>query len=680
MEPIPFPPIPENEAQRLEALRRYDILDTEPEKAFDRIARIAAASLQTPMAFVSFVDRDRAWFKSVVGIDIGECPRKGSFCGLTVAVEQPLVVGDAKKDQRFQKNRFVVPDDGVRFYAGAPLRTPEGFMLGTVCVFDTKPRTLKTEELAILEDLAALVVDELELRQSMSGALEARDQRFHDIAISVPGVVFQYENSKDRRSSFSYVSPVIDQVIDKCASGKMIMAGDWNEIVVPEDQAALESSLTDSRRSGEPWSWEGRCLRATNSPGWFRISAIPRSLENGDVLWNGLLLDVNDQKLTEEKLAQTQKMEAIGQLTGGVAHDFNNLLAVIQGNTEHLADETEGGGRALEAIFRACERGASLTRQLLAFSRNQPLEPQNIDPAKLIAGVSEMLHRTLGETISISLDLDDDLWPALVDPTQLENALLNLALNSRDALCQGGHLRIGCKNADRDEFETNDIGNEGTGREFLAISVTDDGTGMSKEVLTRACDPFFTTKDTGKGSGLGLSMVYGFAKQSEGHLNLESEVGHGTKATLYLPRGHEATVEVETERWQESREKKNKRILVVEDDPEVRQLSARTLDTLGYRASSVCDVQAARVELSRNPNIDLVLLDIVLPGGVSGIDLGNELHHEYPNLPIVLMSGYAAPTTLENQDFIKTLPLLRKPFNRATIATTLEDMLGTRQA
>ncbi|MCZ6509567.1 MAG: PAS domain S-box protein [Alphaproteobacteria bacterium] len=410
-----------------------------------------------------------------------------------------------------------------------------------------------------------------------------------------------------------------------------------------------------------------RTIRATHVP--------HRGLDNNIEGYFVLGEDVSELRRTEEQLSQAQKMEAVGQLTGGVAHDFNNLLAVILGNAELLGDQI-GDNLLLATIDRAATRGAELTQRLLAFSRRQALEPRLNDLTELIPNILGLLRRTLGEPVKILTDIPEDVWPVVVDSGQLESALLNLSINARDAMPDGGVLEIRCSNV---ELLAGDhrVSDGVTPGDYVQIAVRDSGAGMPAEVLEHAFEPFYTTKDVGEGSGLGLSMVYGFARQSGGDAVIESAPGKGTEVSIFLPRS-EVTI-ASDERIQDSDLKRGQKevILVLEDDPDVRSFAVVALEGLDYRALEAGDANAAlRVLEEAAGNIDLLLCDVVLPGGVSGPELAANLKNLYPELKFVFMSGYAAD--LYTHDKIPGFdePLLTKPFKRADLAQVIHDTLA----
>ena len=403
---------------------------------------------------------------------------------------------------------------------------------------------------------------------------------------------------------------------------------------------------------------------------WIEVSDF--ILEDGSVFTVGNI--ITERKRMEAELRQAQKMEAVGNLTGGVAHDFNNLLGVIMGNAELLEDSLGSDDKQLHAIVRAATRGSELTQRMLAFSRQQPLRPQSIDLWALVSGMSNLLTRTLGETIEIETRTAPDLWSVSADPGQVENVLLNLALNARDAMPDGGKLTIACENVHLDaSFAV--CNREVEAGDYLVLSVSDNGTGMSAEVRARAFDPFFTTKDVGEGSGLGLSMVYGFAKQSGGQVTIYSEEGRGTTVKLYLPRTGKAPDSGKADQDADTPRGQDEVILVIEDDPDVRDLSVQMLEGLGYRVINAPHAARARELLANGTHVDLVLSDVVLPGGTSGPEFAEEARTLRPDLMVIFMSGYPAEAATRNGLLGPDTVLLNKPFHRRQLATALRTAL-----
>ena len=386
---------------------------------------------------------------------------------------------------------------------------------------------------------------------------------------------------------------------------------------------------------------------------------------------------LQDRKL-RDALARSQRLQAVGELTGGIAHDFNNLLTVIQGNAELLGDMVrDSDDEAAELagmIDSAAQRGAELTHRLLAFARRQALEPRAVDVNRLVEGMRGLLQRTLGEHVALDLKLGDDLWPALVDPAQLETALLNLVVNARDAMPEGGGLMLETANMtlDADYAEAR---HEVTPGDYVRVAVSDTGTGMAPEVLERAFEPFFTTKPKDRGTGLGLSMVYGFVKQSSGHVAVYSEPGEGTTVRLYLPRAREAEAVAEKPEIA-SMPRGEARVLLVEDDDLVRRYTRDQLAALGYRVQSAADGFEAKTILESEAPFDLLLTDIVMPGGMSGRDLAGIAVELRPELKVLYMSGYTENAIVHHGRLDPGVSLLSKPFRRADLARKVHEVLA----
>jgi signal transduction histidine kinase/ActR/RegA family two-component response regulator len=378
-----------------------------------------------------------------------------------------------------------------------------------------------------------------------------------------------------------------------------------------------------------------------------------------------------------QKLTQSQKMEAMGQLTGGVAHDFNNLLTVILGNAEHLAEKLaahkELHGIA-ESIATAAERGSDLTRSLLAFARKQPLMPRDIDIGQKIVGMEQLLRRTLGEHIECEFRLDQNLWQASVDPGQLASALLNLVLNARDAMPSGGKLTVEVHNTSLGESDV-DVNGQARPGDYVMIAVTDTGTGMTAEVAGRAFEPFFTTKEVGKGTGLGLSMVYGFAQQSGGSMQIHSEPGHGTVVKLFFPRVAAPQASAKPCAGQRTKPSGSETILVVEDDDMVRSYVEGELKTLGYRVIATSSAPAALATLRGPEKIHLLFTDVVMPGGMFGTELAKEAARLRPDLKILLTSGHTEHPVDAIDGGGRAVRILNKPYRRHDLAATLRSVL-----
>ena len=396
----------------------------------------------------------------------------------------------------------------------------------------------------------------------------------------------------------------------------------------------------------------------------------------GSRIFTGFIRDLTQRARMEAELRQAQKMEAVGQLTGGLAHDFNNLLTVITGNLEMLERRVAGDSDAqslLGEAQEAAELGAKLSNRLLAFGRRQPLRPEPIDLGALVWGLTDLLRRTLGAAIRIETRFAQNLPIAMADPGQFENALLNLAINSRDAMPEGGRLIIETAAVDVDKDAADDI-DLPTGRCVL-LSVTDTGVGMSPEIRERAFEPFFTTKGPGAGSGLGLSMVYGFVKQSGGHVRLDSEEGRGTTVRLYLPVSEGEGSGEAAPRQAEVEATTGGTILVVEDDVRVRRVSTRRLKEMGYAVIEADSGAAALEVLARGEPIDLLFTDVVMPGGMTGLELARQARSLRPGLKVLFTSGYASPAAMKDEVLTGNAVWLGKPYSNADLGAKLRELL-----
>jgi signal transduction histidine kinase/CheY-like chemotaxis protein len=410
-----------------------------------------------------------------------------------------------------------------------------------------------------------------------------------------------------------------------------------------------------------------------------------RQVDELRLLTASLKTEILERERAEATMRQTQKMEALGQLTGGVAHDFNNMLAIIVGNLDlgmrRLSEEDVRARIYVENALSGARRAAELTKRLLAFSRLQPLKPQSADANKCVADMSELLRRTLGEAIELETVLGGGLWRAIVDVHQLESAILNLVINARDAMGRGGRLTIETANTELNRAYA-DAHAEVTPGQYVMIAVTDTGRGMSDAVIEKAFDPFFTTKPSGAGTGLGLSQVHGFIKQSKGHIKIYSEEGKGTTIKIYLPRDMSRVFAAETRsavpRAPEFSPKDHV-VLVVEDDPGVRSFTVSAVRELGYDAVEADTVGIAREKLLENPRVTIILTDVVLPGG-NGRELADMLLRERPDLVVLFMTGYTRNAIVHNGTLDPGVRLLSKPFTIEELGRELHAILQDRDA
>ncbi|MFC0408444.1 response regulator [Roseomonas elaeocarpi] len=458
----------------------------------------------------------------------------------------------------------------------------------------------------------------------------------------------------------------------------------------PEDQASWQAAFAHRPDAGAPLSHEGR-LRAQDDG--YRTVAW-KAVAGQDGLIYAFGRDVSAEKAaqealrrTEEQLRQSQKMEALGQLTGGIAHDFNNLLTGIVGSLElmgkRIAQNRVGElRRYMDAAMTSANRAAALTHRLLAFARRQSLAPRPTDVNALVQSVTELLHRTVGEKVRIETSLADDLWSTLCDPNQLENALLNLAINARDAMPDGGTLTITTGNIEVAGTAAPDAaGRHEQPGSYVSLSVADNGTGIPESVLDKVFDPFFTTKPLGKGTGLGLSMLYGFVAQSGGHVRLASTLGQGTTVTLLLPRhqGEELRTEAPGT-LQPLAPGAGETVLVVEDEPSVRMLVLEVLRELGYVALEAGNAADALAILRSGAAIDLLLTDVGLPGGMNGPQLAEAVQQSHPGLRVLFVTGYAFDGTNGQSLLPPEAPRINKPFAMHELAARIREMMSSPPA
>lgn len=477
----------------------------------------------------------------------------------------------------------------------------------------------------------------------------------------------------------------------------------WAAMVHPEDIASAAAAWENARRDEAPYQTEFRLRRHDGVFRWHIARAVPvRGDTDAVTRWIGTNTDIDDQKTAEAALADlaetleerveqrtaelakaqdalrhSQKMEAIGNLTGGVAHDFNNLLQVISGNLQLLMREIAGNDKAEKRVANAMAgvgRGSKLASQLLAFGRRQPLEPKVVNIGRLIRGMDDLLRRTLGEAVEIETMIAGGLWNTLADPTNLENALLNLAINARDAMESQGRLTIEAGNAFLDDAYARTHSDVEPGQ-YVMVAVTDTGSGMSAEVLEQVFEPFFSTKPEGKGTGLGLSMVYGFVKQSGGHVKIYSEPGQGTTVKLYLPRSTQAEdVLVESESGPVSGG--NETILVVEDDEGVRETVIALLGELGYRVLKAPDAQSALAVIESGVPIDLLFTDVVMPGTLKSPELARKAKERLPDLGVLFTSGYTENSIVHGGRLDEGVNLISKPYSHEALARKVRQVLG----
>jgi PAS domain S-box-containing protein len=605
-------------------------------------------------------------------------------------------IGSAVSQGRANDDRWHLRSNGERFWASGVMMPmlQDGNLVGVV---------------KILRDLTGQVEVDKQ-RQLFAKQLETQ---FQEIAESIPQLVW----ISDAGGNDLYFNPkwlefsgrTSDQLLDHA----------WHAFIPPETRERIASHRADAIEQQSPWEDNFQMRDRHGKESWFLCRALPIRNEAGDVIkWFSTCTDVDVMQLksdhyeqdasnlkadaaikdaellssnvelkkastgraaAEDQVRQLQKMEAVGQLTGGIAHDFNNMLTIIIGGLYLLKSRLERGENDVEKFIELAldgtSRAAQLTHRLLAFARQQPLSPEPVDLNRLVSGMSDLLQRTLGSNIKLEFVRHAGLWPTLADFSSLEQSILNLCVNARDAMNEGGRITVETGNVYVDDnYAEQELITPG---QYVMVAVTDTGTGISDEVMARVFEPYFTTKEVGKGTGLGLAQVYGFAKQSKGHLKLYSEVGHGTSVKLYIPRYFGVAQPVErivVKEHEVPRAKFGERVLVVEDDPIVRLISVESLMELGYAVLEADSGKAALQILKTHSDVSLLFTDVVMPE-MTGKQLADEVSTRWSSLPVLYTTGYTRNAIVHNETLDKGVVLLPKPFTLRDLALKVRQVL-----
>jgi PAS domain S-box-containing protein len=574
-----------------------------------------------------------------------------------------LALAEAERTGRFEREGWRVRKDGTQFWAHVvidAIRSPGGELVGFA---------------KITRDLTERRAAETKLRES--------EEQFRLLVQSVTDYAIYMLNVDGHVASWNAGAQHI-----KGYAPEEIIGRHFSDFYTEADRAAglPRVGLETATRNGR-WENEGQRVRKDGTAFWAHVVIDAIRDEAGKLVgFAKVTRDITERREAEAALQaaqatmiRSQKLEAIGQLTGGVAHDFNNLLQVISGNLQLLSKDIAGNARAemrVQSALAGVARGSKLASQLLAFARRQPLEPRVVNVGRLIKSMDEMLRRALGGEIEVETVIAGGLWNSLVDPDQLENAVLNLAINARDAMNSEGRLTIEASNAFLDDEYVRQHDELSAGQ-YVMIAVTDTGTGISPDILERVYEPFFTTKAEDKGTGLGLAMVYGFLKQSGGHVKIYSEVGAGTTVKLYLPRevAREDTLVAAPSGEVKGGEET---VLVVEDDDEVREVAVSMLTELGYRVVKARDAASALVVVDSGIPIDLIFTDVMMPGTLRSPDLARKAKERLPNVAVLFTSGYTQNAIVHGGRLDAGVELLAKPYTREALARKIRHVLANQ--
>jgi two-component system cell cycle sensor histidine kinase/response regulator CckA len=781
-----------DEERRLEALRSYGVLDTPPEAAMDDLTALAAAICETPIALISLIDEKRQWFKSRIGLELAESPLDVSICVHALHTQDLFIVPDTTKDERFARNPVVVGEYGIRFYAGAPLITPEGAALGTLCVIDRVPRTLTSAQEQALRVLARQVMTNLEFHRQ-ARELAGRERLLRTIFDSAPECVKLVGSDGVLRMMNRAGLAMIEANSFKQVSGQCVLP-----LIATEHRALFEALIARVfRGESETVEYEIVGLRGTRR--WLETHAAPMRDENGIITaalgisrditerkrsreqireqaalldeardaicvndldqhilfwnksaerlygwtadealgrnanellcqgsvalialktlihcgeWHGELqqttregkqliiesrwslirepnsaaksilvinTDISEKKEMEAQFFRAQRMESIGTLAGGIAHDLNNSLGPIIMALDLLKMKFQDpdSQELLAIISSSAQRGADMVRQVLSFARGVEGRRMEVQIKHLLGEIEKIANDTFSKNIQVRTIVPHDLWTVLGDPTQLHQVFLNLCVNARDAMPNGGAITLAAENLSLDAHYAGLSWNlEAKPGPYVFVRVTDTGTGIAPGIMERIFDPFFTTKELGKGSGLGLSTSLAIIKSHGGFIRVESELGKGTKFSVFLPAEVETSPAAAAKTASEMPRGHGELILVVDDEAAVRQITQQTLQAFGYRVVLALDgAEAVAVYARQGAEIAAVLTDMMMPimDGPATIQV---LRRMNPLVRVIGASGLASTNYSTELAALGMIQILAKPYSARTLLNALKDTLG----
>ena len=617
----------------------------------------------------------RSYLDGLNGVKIG--PTAGS-CGTAAYRRQPVIVADISTSPLWESCKQHALVHGLRACWSIPIASQNGTVLGTFACYYREPCEPQPEQLSLIGRAMHLAGIAIEHHRAKA-QLQAAETRYRTLVERLPAITYIAELGIHGR--WQFVSPQIESMLGFSAEEWMSKPGLWIERVHEEDREIAITAEKRVQETGELYKAEYRMRARDGRVLWFRDEAkLLEQASGAQPVMQGVLYDITEHKHLEDQLLHAQKMEAIGQLAGGVAHDFNNLLMVIQAHMDRIREkliDRDPLHADAEEVCSAVSKAAALTGQLLAFSRKQFLRPTVLDLNLVLTGVSKMLTRILEANIELNLEAEPNLAPVKADQGQLEQAILNLALNARDAMPGGGILRLLAQNICVEHAQTGEHLSVEPG-DYVMLCVSDTGIGMDAETQARIFEPFFTTKMLGKGTGLGLSTVYGVVKQSGGAISVSSALGSGTTFRILLPQCASDAVPCEQRAPTTCVVNGNETILLVEDQEAIREVTSDYLGRLGFRVLAAPDGEAAlAIAQSHKLRIDLLLTDVIMPN-MGGRELAERISILYPQTKVLFMSGYSDDALRAHEGFTEQAEVLLKPFSLQSLASKARELLDNQ--
>jgi PAS domain S-box-containing protein len=616
----------------------------------------------------------REYSQAVDGLQTGAC---AGSCGTAVYRRQQVIVSDIATDPLWADYRYLALPHGLRACWSTPIASQDGGILGTFAIYYRDPRTPDDEHLQLIARATHLAAIAMEWDRDKA-ELNAAENRYRTLVERLPAVTYVAELGACGR--WHYVSPQIESMLGFSPAEWLANSSNWIDHIHAEDRENVLAVEEHFQKHRDLFQAEYRLFAHDGRILWFRDEAVMLPTpEDQPCLMQGVMYDITERKRLEDQLRQSQKMEAVGLLAGGVAHDFNNLLMLIQAHNERLrAGLTPGSPNQKESlgIEHAVTRAASLTNRLLAFSRKQVLQPRAMDLNEVLAEVAKMLDRLIERNITVRVSRAPQLWPVKADPSQVEQLIMNLAVNARDAMPQGGELLIETRNEEIGGALPRLVDGARPGQ-YVVLVVADNGIGMDNETQAHMFEPFFTTKEPGKGTGLGLAIVYGVVKQLGGWTHVESNPGEGTRFEVHLPRAEATKAPAQVDKILDltTVPKGTETVLLVEDESGIRELACDFLQGRGYIVLAAMDGdEALRIAEGHEDLIHLLVTDIVMPN-MGGKELAQRLRGVRPQIKVLLMSGYPDHPALADAELDVQTTVLQKPFSLDMLAHKVRNLL-----